>query len=208
MKPMPEWRWVVLYHWKKCRQWARASSMLPNRSGKSGRYLSVLNWASEYGLSSETCGRLWVLATSRSTSKAATGLRRFAGAAIGMQRQRAGGDVMLGHGLGDQRFGQLRGLPQGDHPADHIAAEDVEDHVQVIATPLDRALEFRDIPTPHFIGPHRQQFRLGVGRMDDLVAPLTRLPKRCQQAVHGAHRAEVAPLIEQRGIDARWGAVG
>lgn len=29
----------------------------PNRSGKPGRYLSVLNWASEYGLSSLTCGR-------------------------------------------------------------------------------------------------------------------------------------------------------
>ena len=31
---------------------------LVKRSGNSGRYLSVLNWLSEKGLSLETCGRL------------------------------------------------------------------------------------------------------------------------------------------------------
>jgi hypothetical protein len=36
---------------------ASASSYEPNRAGKSGRYLSVLNCASENGLSLETCGR-------------------------------------------------------------------------------------------------------------------------------------------------------
>jgi hypothetical protein len=35
----------------------------PNRSGNAGRYFSVLNWASENGLSLETCGRAWVLVT-------------------------------------------------------------------------------------------------------------------------------------------------
>jgi hypothetical protein len=48
--PIPEWRWQVLYQVKNRPQKARASSIEPNRSGKSGRYLSVLNWASEYGL--------------------------------------------------------------------------------------------------------------------------------------------------------------
>ena len=46
------------------------------RAGKSGRYFMVLNCDSEYGLSSETWGRLWLLVMSRSTSKAATGLDR------------------------------------------------------------------------------------------------------------------------------------
>src|ERR1019366_6204657 len=55
--------------WQK----ARASSMEPKRSGNSGRYLRVLNWLSEYGLSSETWGRLWVLVTPRSAIKRATG---------------------------------------------------------------------------------------------------------------------------------------
>ena len=41
---------------------------------ETGRYLKVLNWLSENGLSSETCGRLWVLVTPRSASNKATGL--------------------------------------------------------------------------------------------------------------------------------------
>src|SRR5678809_464648 len=49
----------------------RASSMQPKRSGRSGRYLSVLKWASENGLSSETCGRLWVLLIPRSAMSSA-----------------------------------------------------------------------------------------------------------------------------------------
>src|SRR6266566_1577134 len=56
-KPRPEWRCWWLYHWKKRWQNARPSSMEPNRPGNSGRYLSVLNCASEYGLSLEQCGR-------------------------------------------------------------------------------------------------------------------------------------------------------
>ena len=48
--------------------------MLPKRSGNSGRYLSVLNWASENGLSLETCGRLWVRVMPRSARSRATGL--------------------------------------------------------------------------------------------------------------------------------------
>jgi hypothetical protein len=50
-----------LYQGKKMWQWARTSWIEPNRAGKSGRYLSVLNCASENGLSLETCGRAWVL---------------------------------------------------------------------------------------------------------------------------------------------------
>jgi len=52
---------------------ARESSMEPKRSGNSGLYLRVLNWLSEYGLSSETCGRLWVFVTPRSAINSATG---------------------------------------------------------------------------------------------------------------------------------------
>jgi hypothetical protein len=40
------------------RRKARASSMEPNRSGKAGQYLRVLNWASLYGLSLLTWGRI------------------------------------------------------------------------------------------------------------------------------------------------------
>jgi hypothetical protein len=37
--------------------------MLPNRSGNSGLYFRVLKFDSEYGLSLEVYGRLWVLVT-------------------------------------------------------------------------------------------------------------------------------------------------
>src|ERR1035437_9133853 len=47
--------------------------MEPKRSGKPGRYFKVRNWLSEYGLSSETCGRECVLTTPRSASNSATG---------------------------------------------------------------------------------------------------------------------------------------
>ncbi len=47
-------------------QWARASAREPKRSGKSGRCFRVLKWASENGLSLETCGREWLFETPRS----------------------------------------------------------------------------------------------------------------------------------------------
>src|SRR6267143_6868794 len=58
--------------------WARASWIEPNRPGNSGRYFSVLNWASENGLSFDTCGRPCVLVTPRSASNRATGFEVIA----------------------------------------------------------------------------------------------------------------------------------
>src|SRR6266516_1069213 len=74
MNAIPEWRWASLYQVKNSRQNARASSMERNRSGNSGRYLRVLNWASEYGLSFEVWGRECDLVTPRSARRNATGL--------------------------------------------------------------------------------------------------------------------------------------
>src|SRR5450759_3991836 len=96
------------------------------RSGNSGRYFMVRNWLSEYGLSSQTCGRLWVLVTTRSASRKA----------IGMQRELAGPDVLFRATLLDQPLGQFRTLAMRDHPADDVAAEHIEDHVEVEVGPL------------------------------------------------------------------------
>ena len=71
---IPPWWCSALYQSNSLAQMARASSIEPNRSGNSGRYLSVLNCASENGLSFETCGREWVLTTPRSESSSATDL--------------------------------------------------------------------------------------------------------------------------------------
>jgi hypothetical protein len=66
-----------LYQLKKRTRKARASSIEPNRSGKSGWYYKVLNCASEYGLSVLVYDREWVLVTPRSASRNATGLDRI-----------------------------------------------------------------------------------------------------------------------------------
>jgi hypothetical protein len=50
-RPSPEWRCWWAYQRKKRSQNTRASSMQPNRSGKSGRYFNVLKFDSEKGLS-------------------------------------------------------------------------------------------------------------------------------------------------------------
>src|SRR4030042_572953 len=50
----------------------------PDRVGNPGLYLRVLNWLSEYGLSLETWGRLWLLVTPRSESSSATVLEIIA----------------------------------------------------------------------------------------------------------------------------------
>src|ERR1022692_1907881 len=198
IKPIPPCRCSWLYHWKNCWQCARASSIEPKRSGKSGRYFRVLNCASEYGLSSETCGRLCVLVTCRSTSKAATGLERIR-APIGMQGEGSRKDVLLGHRIGDQLFSELSGFPVRDHPTDHVTAVDIEDDVQVIVGPFHRTPDFRDIPRPHFVGSDRQKFGLGIDRVDALTAALAGLIRSRQQPIHRADGAVILAFIEQRG---------
>jgi hypothetical protein len=54
-----------------------------------------------------------------------------------------------------------------------IAAEDIEDHVEIEISPLRRTEQLRDIPAPELVGPGGQQFGLRVSRMRELVAALT-----------------------------------
>ena len=72
--------------------------------------------------------------------------RAHAGAAIGVQGERARSDVVFGNRIGDRLFGKLGRFAQRNHPAHDVAAEDIEDHVEVIAAPFDRAFEFGDVP--------------------------------------------------------------
>ena len=111
------------------------------------------------------------------------------------------------HGVGDELLGQLGALTFGEQPAHNMAAEDVQDHVQVEARPLGRALELGNVPGPHLVGRERQQLGLGVGRMGELIAPLATAAVDRQQTVHRAHRAEIAALVQQRGVHRRWRGV-
>jgi len=135
-------------------------------------------------------------------------LAAHAGTAVGMQRQRVRRDIVLGHRLGDQLLGQFGGFPQGDHPADDIAAENIQDHIQVETGPFGRAFEFRDIPAPDLVRRSGQEFRLSIDRVYPLVPALCRLAVDLQGAVQGAHRADVPPLVQEGGINIIRRAVG
>jgi len=87
------------------------------------------------------------------------------------------------------------------HPAHHVAAEDVQDDVEVEVGPLGRPQQLRDVPGPNLIGACGQQLRLLVLRMPKLVAALLQLPVFRQYAMHGADRAEVNVFVDQGGKD-------
>src|SRR5208282_6544648 len=70
------------------------------------------------------------------------------GAAIGMQRELAGPDVLFRAALLDQPLGQLCTLAMRNHPAGDVAAEDIEDHVEVEVGPFGRPQQLGDVPAP------------------------------------------------------------
>ena len=58
-----------------------------------------------------------------------------------MDDQLIGFNVLFFTSILDQPFGQGTEFTLGDHPADHITAKDVHDHIQVIIGPFNRSLE-------------------------------------------------------------------
>ncbi len=131
------------------------------------------------------------------------GLAPHRGAAVGMQRQLAGLDAVLRAGLGNQALGERRAFGRGQHPADDVAAEDIEDDVEIEIRPLRRAEELGDVPAPDFVGARRQQLGRRVVRAPDLIAPLLDFVRGVEEAIHRPGRAEIGALIEQRGVDLR-----
>jgi hypothetical protein len=172
-----------LYQEKNSWQKLRACCREPKRSGNSGRYFKVLKWLSEKGLSSETCGRLWVFGDAQIGEQKGHGLGGHGGTPVGVEGELAGDDLVLGTGFGDELAGQFLALPMRHHPADDIPAEDVEDYIEVEVGPLGGAQQLGDVPTPELIGSGGQQLRFLVGRMDELVAAFAALPFRRQEAV-------------------------
>ena len=190
-----------MYQGKNSWQKERASWMEPKRSGNPGRYFMVRNWLSEYGLSSETWGRLWVLVTPRSASSKATGFEVMDEPRSAWMVSWPGSISCFPQVSLNESFGQFRALPVGDHPADDIAAEDIEDDVQIEVGPLRRPAQFGDVPAPELVGAGGQQFRLLIRRMHELIAALAVLALLFQHPVHGADRAMIPAFVEQCGID-------
>ena len=127
--------------------------------------------------------------------------------AIGVHSELAGHDLLRAAGVLDQALGQLGTFAIGDHPTDHVTAEDIQDDVKVITGPLHRAAQLGDIPTPQLIGCGGQQLRLLIRRMRELIAAFSAFAMRFQQTIHRANGAMKPAFIEQRRIDLRGRAI-
>src|SRR5882757_9988650 len=129
------------------------------------------------------------------------GLRRHRRAAVSVKRELAGLDSLARAGLAYKLLREGRALVVRDHPAHDVAAENVEDHVQVEVRPLRRTEQLRDVPAPHLVRAGGQQLGLLVLGVSELIAPLTDFAILVEDAVHRPERAEVLPLVEQLGVD-------
>ena len=78
------------------------------------------------------------------------GLHRAA--AIGMQSELAGRDMMLGDGVIEQGLEQRGAFSVSNAPGDDPAAENIDDDVEIEVAPLRWAHELGDVPRPHLVG--------------------------------------------------------
>lgn len=74
------------------------------------------------------------------------------GAAIGMQYQLASSNMLFFTTLTNELGSQCTGLAISDHPADHIAAENVQNHLQVKVALGHWPLQLGNVPGPDLIG--------------------------------------------------------
>src|SRR3954464_10879964 len=121
-------------------------------------------------------------------------------AAIRVKVEWAGRDWMLVKSFLNELLGQFRTLPVRHHPADGVAAEDIEDDVQIKVGPLYRTPQLGDVPAPQLVGRGGQQLGLPVRRRNKLMATLARFSFLFQNPVHGADGAEILALIQQGGL--------
>lgn len=61
-------------------------------------------------------------------------------------------DIIAPDSLLDEFLGQLGRFAVGQHPTDDVAAENIEDHVEIKIRPLGRSQQLGDVPGPDFIG--------------------------------------------------------
>ena len=94
------------------------------------------------------------------------------GAAICVQRERTRHHIVTAHGIGNELLGQLSAFARRDQPTYDVATEDVQDDVEVEASPLGRSLELGDVPRPDLVGCDGQQLRSGIGWVAALAAAL------------------------------------
>ena len=105
--------------------------------------------------------------------------------AVGVNGERIAGDPLGEDRVFDELFGELRVFVRGDQPVEDVAAEDVEDHVEVVEETTRRTVQLRYIPAPNLIGLCREQLRSLPRGVRALGPSITRGAILRQQSVHG-----------------------
>ena len=127
------------------------------------------------------------------------GLASHRAAAVCVDGELVGFDVLLEAALADETTGELGAFSPSQHPPGHVPGEDVENHVEVKVGPLDRAAQLRYVPRPNLVRRFRHELRLLIVRMPQLVPALTHLSVLRQNPVHRADRTVVDSLVQKRG---------
>jgi hypothetical protein len=76
-------------------------------------------------------------------------------------------------------LGELAGLGGRDHPADDVAAEDVDDHEQLVVDASGWALELGDVPAPDLVRSTGEQLGLLLRRVRALAPSFPVFPGGC-----------------------------
>ena len=122
---------------------------------------------------------------------------------VGVQGEHLGLDALFVAGLFDETTGQRRVLPVCDHPADRVAAEDVEHDVEVEVRHLVGPNSLVMSQDQVWVRRRGHQLGLGVLGMLALIAPPSDRLIGGQDPIHRPLRAQVMAFVEQRRHDLR-----
>src|SRR2546422_496181 len=86
--------------------------------------------------------------------------------------------------LHNQKLSQDCQLPLGDHPADDIATEDVQNDVEVKIRPCPRSFELGDVPGPDLVRSCRQELGCSIVRTRSRLPADRILAMPLQDAIH------------------------
>ena len=117
-------------------------------------------------------------------------------AAVGMDGELPGGNLVFADGFFDELPGQFGAFSRRHHPAGDVATEDVQDDVEIKVGPFGGPHQLGNIPTPELIGSSGQQFVFGVGRVGKVIPALPRFALASQEPVHRSNRARISAFIE------------
>src|ERR1017187_10231306 len=99
--------------------------------------------------------------------------------------------VLLLDGLLEQDESEGGAFTISDHPADNVAAINIDDRVEVEVRPLLRTMQFGNIPRVDLIGSGRAEFGFHVGWPRCLIATVADFTNAAQDSVYRRNRAEI-----------------